>query len=116
VQLSGYVRSLFTPLFDAKIPFPIELRRVRLMLTAKGRPEDVVHRFSWFSAMVTQRSIKPYVMPRDPVEGTVPVTGPTCVVLSGWPQMSKNCGSTPHSPAARSSACSYDRERLNFRV
>jgi mono/diheme cytochrome c family protein len=39
------------------------------------RPEDVVHRFSWFSAMVTQRSIKPYAMPRDPVEGTVPVTG-----------------------------------------
>ena len=25
--------------------------------------------------MVTQRSIKPYAMPRDPVEGTVPVTG-----------------------------------------
>ncbi len=42
---------------------------------AACRPEDVVHRFSWFSAMVTQRSIKPYAMPRAPVQGTVPVTG-----------------------------------------
>jgi len=47
-----------------------------VVLAAGCRPEDVVHRFSWFSAMVAQRSIKPYVMPRDPVEGTVPVTGP----------------------------------------
>src|SRR2546425_8455033 len=46
-----------------------------LVGAAACRPEDVVHRFSWFSAMVTQRSIKPYAMPRDPVEGTVPVTG-----------------------------------------
>ena len=44
------------------------------------RPEDLVHRVSWFSAMVVQRSIKPYAMPRDPVPGTVPVTGPEPVV------------------------------------
>jgi len=48
---------------------------VWLLGVAACRPEDVVHRFGWFSAMVTQRSIKPYAMPRDPVEGTVPVTG-----------------------------------------
>jgi mono/diheme cytochrome c family protein len=52
-----------------------------LVVTAGAcRPEDVVHRFSWFSAMVTQRSIRPYAMPRDPVEGTVPVTGPAPAV------------------------------------
>ncbi|HXQ29946.1 MAG TPA: cytochrome c [Gemmatimonadales bacterium] len=45
------------------------------LLAAACRPETVVHRFSWFSAMVTQRSIKPYTMPRDPVPGTVPITG-----------------------------------------
>jgi mono/diheme cytochrome c family protein len=48
-----------------------------LLLTAACRPEDVIHRVGWFSAMVTQRSVKPYARPpRDPVEGTVPVTGP----------------------------------------
>jgi len=45
------------------------------LLALACRPEDVVHRFSWFSSMVSQRSIKPYAMPRPPVEGTVPVTG-----------------------------------------
>jgi mono/diheme cytochrome c family protein len=45
------------------------------LLALACRPETVVHRFSWFSAMVTQRSIKPYTMPRPPVDGTVPVTG-----------------------------------------
>jgi mono/diheme cytochrome c family protein len=40
-----------------------------LALVAACRPEDVVHRVS------TQRSIRPYAMPRPPVEGTVPVTG-----------------------------------------
>jgi mono/diheme cytochrome c family protein len=49
---------------------------VGLLLAAACRPEDVIHRFSWFSAMVTTRSVKPYAQPRDPVEGTVPVTGP----------------------------------------
>jgi mono/diheme cytochrome c family protein len=44
------------------------------------RPEDVIHRFSWFSSMVTQRSIRPYAKLRPPVEGTVPVTGPPAVV------------------------------------
>lgn len=50
---------------------------VVLALLAVGacRPETVVHSFSWFSSMVHQRSIKPYVMLRPPVEGTVPVTG-----------------------------------------
>ena len=51
-----------------------------VMTAAACRPEDVIHRFSWFSAMVTQRSIRPYAMPRDPVEGTVPVTGPAPAV------------------------------------
>ena len=46
-----------------------------VLLVLGCRPEDVVHRFGWFSSMVTQRSIKPYAMPREPVEGTVPVTG-----------------------------------------
>ena len=46
-----------------------------LLVVAACRPEDVIHSFSWFSAMVTQRSIRPYAMPRDPVDGTVPVTG-----------------------------------------
>jgi mono/diheme cytochrome c family protein len=49
---------------------------VGAVLALACRPEDVVHRVGWFSTMVTQRSIKPYAMPRDPVEGTVPVTGP----------------------------------------
>ena len=55
-------------------------RRVALIaafaLAAACRPETVVHRFGWFSAMTNQRAFKPYVMPRDPVPGTVPVTGP----------------------------------------
>jgi mono/diheme cytochrome c family protein len=46
-----------------------------VMLAAACRPEDVVHSFSWFSAMVKQRAIKPYTMLRDPVDGTVPITG-----------------------------------------
>jgi mono/diheme cytochrome c family protein len=45
------------------------------VVAAACRPETVVHRISWFSSMVTQRSIRPYAMPRDPVPGTVPVTG-----------------------------------------
>jgi mono/diheme cytochrome c family protein len=51
------------------------LLAVSALLALGCRPEDVVHRFSWFNSMVTQRSIKPYAMPREPVEGTVPVTG-----------------------------------------
>jgi mono/diheme cytochrome c family protein len=51
------------------------LLAVSALLALGCRPEDVVHRFGWFSSMVTQRSIKPYAMPREPVEGTVPVTG-----------------------------------------
>src|SRR3989441_11799604 len=54
-----------------------------LVGAAACRPEDWGHRFSWFSAMLTQRSIKPYAMPRDPVEGTVPVTGLEPVVDLG---------------------------------
>lgn len=46
-----------------------------VVLAGACRPEDVVHSFPWFSAMVKQRAIKPYAMLRDPVEGTVPVTG-----------------------------------------
>lgn len=45
------------------------------IVAAGCQPEDVVHSFSWFSSMVKQRAIKPYAMPREPVEGTVPVTG-----------------------------------------
>jgi len=59
-------------------------RRALLLVAVVGavacRPEDVVHRFSWFSAMVRQPSIKPYVMPRDPVPGTVPITGPEPII------------------------------------
>jgi mono/diheme cytochrome c family protein len=46
-----------------------------LLLSAACYPEQVVHYFSWFSAMVKARAIKPYVMPREPAEGSVPVTG-----------------------------------------
>jgi mono/diheme cytochrome c family protein len=53
---------------------------VGVLLTLACQPEDVVHRIGWFSTMVTQRSIKPYAMLRDPVEGTVPVTGPAPVL------------------------------------
>jgi mono/diheme cytochrome c family protein len=53
---------------------------VSAVLALACRPEDVVHRIGWFSTMVTQRSIKPYAMPRNPVEGTVPVTGPVPVL------------------------------------
>ena len=48
---------------------------VAVLALAAFRPETVVHRIDWFSAMVTQRSFKPYVMNRPPVDGTVPVTG-----------------------------------------
>jgi S-disulfanyl-L-cysteine oxidoreductase SoxD len=51
------------------------LLAVSAVLALGCQPEDVIHRFGWFSSMVTQRSIKPYAMPREPVEGTVPVTG-----------------------------------------
>jgi S-disulfanyl-L-cysteine oxidoreductase SoxD len=51
------------------------LLAVGALLAVACRPEDVIHRFGWFSSMVTQRSIKPYAMPREPVEGTVPVGG-----------------------------------------
>jgi len=50
---------------------------VGVLLALGCRPEDVIHRIPWFATMVTQRSIKPYAMLRDPVEGTVPVTGAT---------------------------------------
>ena len=46
-----------------------------LVVAGACRPETVIHRFGWYAAMVSQRSIKPYAMPRAPVEGTVPVTG-----------------------------------------
>jgi mono/diheme cytochrome c family protein len=46
-----------------------------VVAAAACKPETVIHRFSWFSAMVDQRSIKPYTMPLPPVEGTIPVTG-----------------------------------------
>jgi mono/diheme cytochrome c family protein len=48
---------------------------VSLVLALGCRPEDVIHRIPWFATMVTQRSVKPYAMLRDPVEGTVPVSG-----------------------------------------
>jgi mono/diheme cytochrome c family protein len=51
------------------------LLAVGVLLALGCRPEDVIHRVPWFATMVTQRSIKPYAMLRDPVEGTVPVTG-----------------------------------------
>ena len=53
---------------------------VGALLALACRPEDVVHRIGWFATMVAQRSIKPYAMPRNPVEGTVPVTGPAPVL------------------------------------
>jgi len=46
-----------------------------VVAAAACKPETVIHRFTWFSAMVDQRSIKPYTMPLPPVEGTIPVTG-----------------------------------------
>ncbi|HUK21561.1 MAG TPA: cytochrome c [Gemmatimonadales bacterium] len=46
-----------------------------LLVGAACQPEDAIHKVSWFNAMVHQRSIRPYAMPRDPVEGTVPITG-----------------------------------------
>ena len=53
---------------------------VGVVAVAACRPEDVIHRVGWFSAMVNQRSIKPYTMPLPPVEGTVPVTGAAPVI------------------------------------
>jgi len=46
-----------------------------VLVLAACRPETVIHRIDWFAGMVTQRSFKPYVMNRTPVDGTVPVTG-----------------------------------------
>ena len=46
-----------------------------LVLMAACDPDYVVHHVGWFATMRHQRSIKPYSMPRNPVEGTVPVTG-----------------------------------------
>jgi mono/diheme cytochrome c family protein len=51
-----------------------------LAALASCNPDDVVHRFGWFSTMRHQRSIKPYAKPLPPVEGTVPVTGVEPVV------------------------------------
>ena len=45
------------------------------VLVASCNPDDVVHKVGWFATMRHQRSIKPYAMPRNPVPGTVPVTG-----------------------------------------
>jgi len=42
---------------------------------AACQPENAIHSVPWFSAMLRQRSIKPYTMNRPPVEGTVPITG-----------------------------------------
>ena len=53
---------------------------IAALLALACRPEDVIHRIPWFNTMVSQRSIKPYAMPRNPVEGTVPVTGTTPVI------------------------------------
>ena len=48
---------------------------VSALLALACQPEDIIHRFGWFDNMINQRSIKPYAMPRTPVEGAVPVTG-----------------------------------------
>lgn len=44
-------------------------------LLAACNPDDVVHKVGWFATMRHQRNVKPYALPRNPVEGTVPVTG-----------------------------------------
>jgi mono/diheme cytochrome c family protein len=46
-----------------------------LILLAACNPDDAVHHVGWFATMRHQRSIRPYVMPRPTVPGTVPVTG-----------------------------------------
>jgi len=69
---------------------------ILVALAPACRPETVVHRFSWFAAMVTQPSIKPYAMPRSPVEGTVPVTGV-------WPAADLNTADKLVNPRTRTS-------------
>ncbi len=61
------------------------LALVTLALTAAGctreqwhrfpSPDDVIAAVRWFSVMHRGLAIQPYKMPRQPVEGTVPVTG-----------------------------------------
>lgn len=46
-----------------------------LALAVACNPDDAVHHVGWFATMRHQRSIRPYVMPRPSVPGTVPVTG-----------------------------------------
>jgi mono/diheme cytochrome c family protein len=46
-----------------------------LILLVGCNPDDAVHHVGWFATMRHQRSIRPYVMPRPSVPGTVPVTG-----------------------------------------
>jgi mono/diheme cytochrome c family protein len=41
-------------------------------------PDDLMHALPWFDSMILQRSVHPYAradIPRNTVEGTVPVTG-----------------------------------------
>jgi mono/diheme cytochrome c family protein len=60
---------------------PVALALIGLGLVACD-PDYVVHHVGWFATMRHQRSIKPYALPvgvqrdhRNPVPGTVPVTG-----------------------------------------
>lgn len=48
-------------------------------------PDDVVAAVPWFAVMRRGIAIQPYKMPRQPVEGTVPITG-TEVVPPAVPQ------------------------------
>jgi len=53
---------------------PVAFALIALAVVACD-PDYVVHHVGWFATMRHQRSIKPYAMPRNPVPGTVPVTG-----------------------------------------
>ena len=50
-------------------------------------PDDLLHLVPWFDAMITQQSVHPYQradIPRNTVEGTVPITGSEADWSATW--------------------------------
>lgn len=71
-------------------------------------PDDAVHHVGWFSTMRHEPKIRPYVMPRPSVPGTVPITGAEVQMIGLDPGGKTTTADRLVSPRART-AESLDR-------
>ncbi len=76
-------------------------------------PDDVMAAVPWFAVMRRGIAIQPYKMPRQPVEGTVPITG-TEVVPPAIPQ-NRAALNRLRNPAQRTAA-SIERGRDRYDI